>query len=54
MPRPPAPALLIGLIWLGLWLVNDFVYDLPKPVDLTLIGISFVIFLYWGITGSRK
>lgn len=53
-PTPPAPALLIAAIWVALWLINDYVYDMPKWLDLVFIGASFVIFLYWLITGSRK
>ena len=46
LPAPAIPVLIL-VIWVVLWLVNDLVYNLPKWADVTVIILTIVLFLLW-------
>ncbi len=46
LPVPAVPVFILA-IWALLWLVNDYVYNLPKRVDVTVILATVVLFLAW-------
>ncbi len=53
LPAPAIPLIVLA-IWVGLWLFNDFVYDLPKGADLIVIVLSAVLFFSWCFGAFEK